>query len=212
MAFVSPRWQTSASLPLDAVKEIPHRFASATSTYTHHCRSANCKVATQPDSDTSVMEASTAQAPAKTVLRVAAISGSLRRASANTGLIRAGNPGSLSSYLNEFSLSAVWLLTAEPVYSRGDLQGLHPGVAARPRRHLRAAAAQHRPRGRRRLPSGRRGVPRQGPRGRLLPLRLARVQLLHFRYPTLKSLSTQSTNISFSIPRLQLQALPLQAL
>ncbi|CAL4972096.1 unnamed protein product [Urochloa decumbens] len=35
------------------------------------------------------MEASTAQAPAGTVLRVAAISGSLRRASANTGLIRA---------------------------------------------------------------------------------------------------------------------------
>jgi chromate reductase, NAD(P)H dehydrogenase (quinone) len=36
------------------------------------------------------METSTAQPPAKTVLRVAAISGSLRRASANTGLIRAG--------------------------------------------------------------------------------------------------------------------------
>jgi len=34
------------------------------------------------------MEGSTA---AKTVLRVAAISGSLRRGSANTGLIRAGN-------------------------------------------------------------------------------------------------------------------------
>ncbi|XP_066315973.1 probable NADPH:quinone oxidoreductase 2 [Miscanthus floridulus] len=35
------------------------------------------------------MEGSTAQAAGKTVLRVAAISGSLRRASANTGLIRA---------------------------------------------------------------------------------------------------------------------------
>ncbi|RLN23939.1 putative NADPH:quinone oxidoreductase 2 [Panicum miliaceum] len=35
------------------------------------------------------MEASTADVPAKTVLRLAAISGSLRRASANTGLIRA---------------------------------------------------------------------------------------------------------------------------
>lgn len=35
------------------------------------------------------MEGSAAQAPGKTVLRVVAISGSLRRASANTGLIRA---------------------------------------------------------------------------------------------------------------------------
>uniref|UniRef100_A0A0A9HGN9 Uncharacterized protein n=1 Tax=Arundo donax TaxID=35708 RepID=A0A0A9HGN9_ARUDO len=61
------------------------------------------------------------------------------------------------------------------------MQGVHPGDADRPSRHLRAAAAQHRPRGRRRVPAGRRGVPREGPRGQLLPLRLARVQLLHFR-------------------------------
>ncbi|RLN05040.1 putative NADPH:quinone oxidoreductase 2 [Panicum miliaceum] len=38
------------------------------------------------------MEASTAQAPAKTVLRVAAISGSLRSASANTGLMPSSAP------------------------------------------------------------------------------------------------------------------------
>jgi hypothetical protein len=119
-----------------------------------------------------------AEATQDTVLRVAAISGSLRRASANTGLLRAGNnllPVTPGFY------SCVWLLlnTVLDSRSRGDLQGLHPGAAGGPRRHLGPAPAEHGPRGGRRLSGGRGGVPRQGARGRLLPPRLARVQLFH---------------------------------
>ncbi|KAL5652797.1 hypothetical protein ACJX0J_038255, partial [Zea mays] len=64
---------------------------------------------------------------------------------------------------------------------RGGVRGLHPGAARRPPRRRRPADAQHRPRDERwyGLPARRRGVPRQGPPCRLLPLRLARIQLLH---------------------------------
>lgn len=123
-------------------------------------------------------------------LRVAAISGSLRRGSANTGLIRAGTYVHRSSLLQLrlidpfrfFVSSHVWLLWFWLNCSQGDMRGVHPGDGYWPRRHPRPADAQHRHGGWRRLPAGRRGVPGQCPRCRLLPLRLSRVQLLHLRY------------------------------
>ncbi|KAF7021323.1 hypothetical protein CFC21_034297, partial [Triticum aestivum] len=68
---------------------------------------------------------------------------------------------------------------------RGAVRGVHPGAAHRPRGHLRPAHGQPGPGDRRRrgLPAGRRGAPRQGPRRRLLPLRLTRVQLLGHGVP-----------------------------
>ncbi|KAL5221010.1 hypothetical protein ABZP36_025723 [Zizania latifolia] len=109
-------------------------------------------------------------AAARPVIRVAAICGSLRKASYNGGLLRA------AAEVCEESIPG---LRVEHI----DISGL-------PLLNTDLEIEWWRW-----LPARRRGLPRQGPPGRLLPLRIAGVQLLHRKYVCVASLSVSILSI-----------------
>lgn len=138
--------------------------------------------------------ASTAVSAAKPPIRVAALSGSLRKGSFNLGLLRAGKIFFLAPFP---FFSPVWLAGNFFLFffcslnnnnnlnflTRSDRaqQGVTRRNRGRARRHIVIAAAQHRPRSSGDLPAGGRSLPYQNPRRRRNPLRLAGVQLLCHR-------------------------------
>lgn len=108
----------------------------------------------------------------KPVIKVAALCGSLRRASFNGGLIRSGKPPSpfLSKVVDPASLSLLLLFCSHPAVRR-----VHRGDEDRVRRHRSPPLPKHRPRGRRQVPRARGGLPAEDPRSWRLPFCFPRV-------------------------------------
>lgn len=126
------------------------------------------------------MEAVTAMKP---LIKVAAISGSLRKGSFNTGLLRAG----LFLFFNTLVLNT-WgfrLLITFGIFiiSDGVDERIGSGVADWAYRHLSVAVDQHRSGIQRDLPSRRRSFPAEDTWSRQHSIRFPRVQFLCLRLP-----------------------------